>query len=380
MKKFFLALVLFLCFRLETPAQWEYRFGGYVNEMPALQLLAPRFASLYRMPVNAAMSLSRIRLKPVFYLWEGARINLAAEADLLYYKDLTEFVVLSDEKTNRQIVNLKYKYDNDKNLVALGFIDRFYLKQSFSKVSFVIGRQRISWGTGRIWNPTDLFNPINPTTFYKTEKDGADAISSKISFGNFTDLTLVLNPLRETSNYGFRFRTNFWETDFSVMGGRFDDKDVLGFDFAGNLGDAGIRGEGIYSSNATTKGVFKYILGADYQFSASVYALIEYHFNGEGEKEKRRYNFFKLMRGDILNLARNYLALNSVINATPLLILTFTNINNLDDASGFFGFRANYSLTENSYLNFGLQYFYGEKFTEYWYYPDAMYFLLEYYF
>jgi hypothetical protein len=96
----------------------------------------------------------------------------------------------------------------------------------------------------------------------------------KLFLGEFTDLQLVINPQKNGhGNAGYRLRTNFAEYDLSTIGGVFDDRWVFGGDFAGNLFDAGVRGELIdsakqknVSSNFTTL-----ILGADYQFTAELY-------------------------------------------------------------------------------------------------------------
>ncbi len=384
MKNFFaLIFTLIVVSNITSFAQPDYDFEGYFQNLPVVQFIPSELSNLYGVSKTLELNLARVRLKPVIYLWENGRLNIAAESDILLYKNLTGFFNLTDEKTNRQIVKLKWQ-SKGKNYSFLNFIDRFYFRQGFDWGNITIGRQRISWGTGRIWNPTDLFNPINPTTFYKIEKDGADAISTKITLGNFTDLNFVFNPQTDfsQSNYGFRFRTNIFEYDFSIMGGRFDGRNVLGGDFAGNLYEAGIRGEGIYykPGQNNEKGFLKFILGIDYQFTSKFYALAEYHYNGEGKLKKTDYELQRLMKGEILNLSKSYLAVSAMYNATPLLNLTFTNINNLVDGSSLFGFRGDYSLSENSYLDFGAQYFLGEKFSEYWYYPSSLYLLFEYYF
>jgi hypothetical protein len=384
MNKILLSIFTFLAAtNIASFAQIDYDFEGYFQDLPVVQFIPGELSNLYGVRNTLELNLSRVRLKPVVYLWENARLNIEAESDLLLYKNLTGFFNLNDEKTNRQTVKLKWE-SKGKNYSFLNFIDRLYLRQGFGWGNVTIGRQRISWGTGRIWNPTDLFNPINPTTFYKIEKDGADAISTKIFLGNFTDLNLVFNPQTQLSesNFGFRFRTNILQYDFSIMSGRFDGRNVVGGDFAGNLSEAGIRGEGIYYAPGQNneKAFFKYILGIDYQFTSKFYALAEYHYNGEGKLKKAEYQLQRLMKGEILNLSKSYLAVSAMYNATPLLNLTFTNINNLVDGSSLFGFRGDYSLTENSYLDFGAQYFFGEKYSEYWYYPSSLYLLFEYYF
>ncbi len=364
-------------------AQSLLDFEGYVQNYPIVQFVPEEFSKIFGIPQTLLMDYTRVRLKPTLRIGAGAWLRLEAESDLLIYKDLSDFLAVNSQKTNRQLINLKWLLKNNKNLLMLNFIDRLYIRKIFPFGRITIGRQRIQWGTGRIWNPTDLFNPINPTSFYKIEKDGADAVSARIVLGNFSDLNLVFNPLEKInqSNYGFRLRTNFFNYDFSLMAGRFDGGNVVGADFAGNLGDAGIRGEGLFAFPSSSKpSFFKYILGVDYQFNPKLYALLEFHFNGEGEKNKYRYDFNKLLKGEIINMGRIYLAVSFSYEATPLLKLTFLNIDNFQDGSGFVSASGNYSLTENSYLDAGVQLFYGSNFSEYWYYPNSFYFEWEYYF
>jgi hypothetical protein len=252
------------------------------------------------------------------------------------------------------------------------------------KADITIGRQRISWGTGRIWNPTDLFNPINPASYDKIEKDGADAVSARYYLGNFTDLEVVYNAVDEfnESNYGARFRTNFKDYDFSIVGGYFDQRVVVGADFAGNLLEAGFRGEGIISADNDdlASNFAKCILGLDYQITPELYGLAEYHFNGEGKTNRLDYELTRLISGEILNLKRNYLFLQTTYQIHPLLSSASSLNLNLNDGSGFFNGSLSYSLAENWYLNLGTLLPFGDIFDEYWYYPTSVYLKGEFYF
>jgi hypothetical protein len=134
-----------------------------------------------------------------------------------------------------------------------------------------------------------MFNPINPANYSKTEKDGADALSMKYYAGSLSEINIVYN-FRERwdrGNFAARFETNCSGYDLSLMSGYFDKRFVAGSDFAGNLFDAGIRGEIIFTADKDDfdQNFFKYILGADYQFNSDIYALIEYHFNGQGTND-----------------------------------------------------------------------------------------------
>ena len=367
-----------------SQAQVDYDFSGYLVDFPIYQHSNKRISDLLGLKNDQFLNLTRIRLKPTIYFWSGSRLNIEYEISSFYLNSKGNLFVMQPGKTKTQIVDLTWTPVLEDNIIVSHFIDRLYFRQGFEWGNIELGRQRISWGTGRIWNPTDLFNPINPASFYKIEKDGADVISGEVFLGNFTDINIVFNPQDKisASNYGFRFRTNMGEFDLSVIGGYFDDRIVAGGDFAGNLFDAGIRGEGIISAKNgnLNENFFRYILGLDYQFTPELYSLVEYQFNGEGRSNKSEYELLRLVKGDILNLSRNYVNITVIYQIHPLLNLSFSNNSNLNDGSGFITFQCNYSMYENFYLNLGLQSTYGSEFTEYWYYPFSIYLQSEFYF
>jgi hypothetical protein len=367
-----------------THAQFKFSYSGYLVDLPVFQSSREIFPELSGANRNQFLNLTRARLRSSLDTWKNGRSDIEYEIDGLYFHSLNGVEFSSAVNTNRQIVNLRWEPVNEKHYIVTHYIDRLSFRQDFKKFNVVIGRQRISWGTGRIWNPTDLFNPINPASYYKIEKDGADAISLKYAFANFTDLNMVYNPQRKirNSNYGFRFRTNHWEYDMSVMGGFFDRRIVGGMDFAGNLFDAGVRGEGIYSVNKDKTGdhYVKFILGIDNQFTSDLYALLEYYYNGEGRTDKLQYDLAGLESGSILNLSRNYVCVSSVYQLNPLLNITLTDITNLNDGSGFINLIGSYSAKEFLTLGLGLQMTYGTENSEYWYYPFSLYFQAQYYF
>lgn len=380
-KKFTFLILLFLT---SASAQVEFDFSGYAVAMPAYQSMGNELASTFNIDKNISTGISRLRIRPVLYLWDGARINLEHETNAIYLSSSLPFFSSFNINTNRQAVDLSWDLIIEEKFQLRHFIDRLYFRQSFEFGNIIIGRQRIAWGTGRVWNPTDLFNPINPANFSKIEKDGADAVSAKFNLGDFTDLHLVFNPREKigSSNYGFRFRTNFNEYDVSAMGGVFDDRLVAGLDFAGNFFDAGLRGEGIVSmdKDKTSENFVKFILGIDYQFTPDLYCLAEYHFNGEGKTEKSEYEFDRLGRGEIINLNKNYFHISASYQYNPLLKFTISNNLNLNDKSGYVGLLGNYSVTEDFYITVGSQIIFGEELSEYWYYPQSFYLQAEYYF
>ena len=273
------------------------------------------------------------------------------------------------------------------------FVDRLYFRQNFLWGAVIVGRQRISWGSGRIWNPTDLFNPINPASFDKIEKDGADAVSFKYYIGDFTDVQVVYNPrlargqrdgapdAPDSSNYAARFRTNVDEFDLSLMGGYFDRRTIVGGDFAGNLFDAGVRGEAVWSpANDDRDAYVRFLLGADYQFTSRLYAVIEYLHNGEGTTNVEHYDIYRLFTGEILNLSTDYLYLGGTYLLHPLVVGNFGVTSGLSDGSGFVTAGATWSTSDNSSLSIGALLPFGAEKSEYWLYPASVYMKGECYF
>jgi hypothetical protein len=376
------ALVVLLFIAQTACAQYELSLTGYVVDLPVYQRMNELIPLLTGGDRDQILNVTRIRLRPTMTLWENARLEFEYEMTASYHSSVL-LMSLQQDEPRRQVVKLTWQVLQEEHVTLLHFVDRLAFTQRSGNTEFVIGRQRISWGTGRIWNPTDLFNPLNPTSFAKIEKDGVDAVSSKIFLGEFTDVTLVLNPQRNSrGNGGGRFRTNFREFDLSLVGGVFDDRTIIGSDFAGNVLKAGVRGEGILSMatrNSSDRFV-KYILGIDYQFTPEFYLLAEYHYNGEGSTDRLRYDLPKLLKGDILNLGRDYLAVSGSYLLHPLVTASATVMVNLNDESRFQSVTVSYSVSEDWTMALGGQLVEGDEMDEYWYYPNSLFVKVEAYF
>jgi hypothetical protein len=364
-------------------AQWDVALSGYVVDFPAFQVSSPAVAELFGTGREQFVNTVRVRLRPVVGLWGDAQLSLEYECAALYQSSGTVFQDTSLESRG-QVVELRWTPLSTSHWRAMHCVDRLYYRQGFTFGELTLGRQRIAWGTGRIWNPTDLFNPLNRANYTKIEKDGVDALLLKIFLGSFTDLSLVYNPAQEwdTENAGLRFRTNVEEFDLSLMGGYFDGRTVIGGDCVGNFFGAGLRGEVILSglTGQASSRFASYIFGVDYQFTATLYGLAEYHHNGEGSLDRDSYDLQRLVRGEILNLAKDYLALGTTWQLHPLLAVSATVTLNLNDGSDFVSLSATYAVTEECSLSAGGQLFLGSDRSEYWYYPDALYLKADVYF
>ncbi|MBR9977101.1 MAG: hypothetical protein KFH87_03350 [Bacteroidetes bacterium] len=390
---FFLLILFFIVYTVPAAGQVNLRFSGYVVDLPMYQRLPSALASLADLDQDMAVNLTRLRLRPGLDLWEGASLSLEHEVDVLYRSQSMLFAPTAGQ-TNRQVADLRWQLLEEDHVSLQHYVDRLYFRQNLSWGNIIAGRQRIQWGSGRIWNPTDLFNPINPASFDKIEKDGADAVSAKVYLGTFTDIQAVVNFRRarghrgdddvpDSTNAGVRFRTNYSEFDIAVMGGYFDRRVTIGGDFAGNLFGAGVRGEAVYAGDQEHRlnsAYLRLIIGADYQFTPELYGLIEYLYNGEGHTDPGKYELLRLFRGEILNLGTKYLYLGGSYRVHPLVVANIGLMGNPGDGSGFLSLVAGWSSSENSTVSAGLLLPYGGENDEFWYYPASLYLKGELYF
>ncbi len=361
-----------------------FQFGGYIYNFPSLQVINSETNLLGDDYSNILTNLTRLRLKPAFYFSENSRIEVNYEIDALISEKYLP-MVSNIQITNRQALKLNWQIHNSKYIKVNHFIDLFYFKHLFEIGEISIGRQYISWGVGRVWQPTDLFNPINPANFSKVEKDGADAISGKLYLGSFSDFDILVNFSNnfKNVNFGGRIRTNISENDLAAIVGKFDQNIVLGASLAGNVFKSGIRAEGIYSiSDRKDYNYIRGIIGIDYQFTEKLYTALEYQHNGSGTTDKFEYPkyFEKLFKGEIQNIGCNYLAAIATYQLSSLFTSNFTSIINFNDLSTIILLSTRYEFLQSFYLSAGILYTFGEKFTEYWYYNDAVYLTFEYYF
>jgi len=151
------------------------------------------------------------------------------------------------------------------------------------------GRQRIAWGSGRIWNPSDRFNPVQPTALEPDQKLGVDAGLLQWNYSQSGYLLTVAAPARNayrtSRKMAVRWQDTWGEFDVSMLLGRIADETMIGFDVTGNVADAGVRLEWMQARNSREGSYGQVAIGVDYTwnnhvFPNGLYAAIEYFYNG----------------------------------------------------------------------------------------------------
>lgn len=170
-----------------------------------------------------------------------------------------------------------------RDLHAQHLIYRAWLRYERSGFDLTVGRQRIALGRGRMWNPTDLFNPIFPLAIESGQRVGQDSLVARIELRPGAWAELMWSPQDDWREHrgALRFEKVGTELDLALMFGSMAGDRVLGFDFARNLGDAALRGEAIVMDPGRGGQIWQAVLSLDYTFTvgSGLYALVEHLYN-----------------------------------------------------------------------------------------------------
>jgi hypothetical protein len=112
-----------------------------------------------------------------------------------------------------------------------------------------VGRQRLAWGTGRLWNPIDRLSAIGPLAIEGDEFAGIDAVEARWMFNGFNYVQVVAAPADHAreARYALRAHGVLRGNDVSYVVGWFEQAFAAGADFAGTVGGAAWRVEAIWT-------------------------------------------------------------------------------------------------------------------------------------
>jgi hypothetical protein len=223
-------------------------------------------------------------------------------------------------------------------------------------------------GVGRIWNPTDLFNPRNPLALEPDEVFGAFSLVYTYSPSDLSQITAVAAQRSDDSfKYAGRIKGYLDVADVALDLIWADDVVMLGYELEGELFDTGmeLRSEGgWFEDKLLDEKFFQALLGADYSFENSLMLAGEWlHTSKTFEKELA----LGLPSGAQNNLVRSkdYLGSTLGYEFDALLYGAMTGIISADDGSFYLSPILSYSLDDDMTLALGAMLYGGEKGSEF---------------
>ena len=198
---------------------------------------------------------------------------------------------------------------------------RFYVGYEDDHNRIVAGLQNISMGVGKIWNPTNLFNPRNAYALEPDEIFPVAAISYTRHIGDVSHLTLVVSQKIDHSyKYAARYKAFLEFADVSVNIISSDETKMFGYEIEGNLADTGIevRSEGAYIKNDLNMGLtdteevefFQGIVGADYGFENGLTVAIEALYTS------KTFSYKEILNNINSEILPNLLSSNAYVGAS----------------------------------------------------------------
>lgn len=217
-----------------------------------------------------------------------------------------------------------------------------------------IGVQKITFGVGRIWNPTDLFNPKNPFALEPDEMAGSFSCAYTYALGELSQITALAAQRRDhTFKYAARVKGYIGSADAALSAVWSDEKRMVGYEIESELSPSGIgiRSEGGWFEDATLDTrYFQGIIGADYGFADSLIVAAEWLYTSQ---TMRGLSAAMPGWGSFPPRSHHYGALSAAYTFEPLLTGALALIVNAEDGSLYMAPSLRYSLADDVSLGCG---------------------------
>jgi hypothetical protein len=215
-----------------------------------------------------------------------------------------------------------------------------------------VGREAVSWGSGLVFQPMDLFSPFAPTTVDRDFKNGDDLLIVDKLFSDGSDLqflgvarrNLEGDATSDVASAALKWRQFLGGSEMELFGGKHYRDQVYGGSLRVPVGSAMLRTD-LVATRLDVDGDWYVsgILNLDYSFDLvgrSSYVFAEYYHNDFGVSTLPPNPVLlpealteRLLRGEVFNLMRDYLALGGTVQWHPLWTHSLTLIGNLQDGS-----------------------------------------------
>ncbi len=267
---------------------------------------------------------------------------------------------------NNDYFDWSYMPVNNNKTVIHSMIDRFYLQWNKNDWEIIAGRQRINWGVNLAWNPNDLFNTYSFYDFDYEERPGSDALRIRkyTGFASEVEFAIKMADKFEDLTAAFRYQFNKYNYDIQFLAGLMEKNLALGTGWAGNLSNAGFKGEITYLKNPDSgeDGMLASTT-VDYSFSNSLYLNGALLYSSFGSKKPAAFVVDTRSNLNIRSLSpykwSTFIQASYPIH--PLVNLGLSNIFFPSDGSIFLNPFVTYSVKDDFDLDLISQLYFGDN-------------------
>jgi len=196
------------------------------------------------------------------------------------YVDSLSFTYLKTQEADTPF-STQSSYNDYNGGSAYSKLYRLYGGYENEHYRITLGLQNITMGVGRIWTPTNLFNPRNSYALEPDETFGVAALSYTYHLNATNDITVVLSQKADHSyKYAARYKAFLDISDIAINLVSSNTTQMAGYEMEANLLDTGIevRSEGAYIRHTLKSALdkeeddafFQGIAGADYGFENGI--------------------------------------------------------------------------------------------------------------
>ncbi len=247
-----------------------------------------------------------------------------------------------------------------------------------------VGRQAITWGSGLVFRPMDLFDPFSPSATDTEWKPGVDMLYVQRLFPDGSDVQFIVaprparqggSPTADASSAAVHVHTTIAGDQATFLLARDHGDWVAGVGLNGALGGATWNVEVVPTflrRGGTRVSALANISDAVTLFGRNATVFAEYFHNGFGDTNTALALATlppeladRLARGQLFNTRRDYLAGGLTLEVTPLFTVSPTLIADLNDGSVLALAAGTWSLGDNLTLIAGAQAPIGPARTEF---------------
>jgi hypothetical protein len=285
---------------------------------------------------------------------------------------------------DNRLFDLTHVISQDHNSILAHRLDRLYIDVTGTNAVARFGRQAVSWGNGLIYTPMDFFNPFDPAAVDKEYKTGDDMFYGQYLQQSGNDLQAVWVIRRdsngdissEVDSVAAKYHGFIADKEFDLLLAEHFDDTIYGLGGLTNLGGAIWRGD-ITLTDTQTDTVTSLVTSLTYSWISwghNISGVLEYFYNGFGQADgdysptalaNNPELVERIIRGELFTIGRHYIVASTMVEMTPLWILTPNIFINASDGSFLAQLVSTYDLKQDWQLLAALSLPVGASGTEY---------------